>query len=168
MVHENDETVGKFKTLSLSLKRLKTQSHNPHDDDIVHFVHKDMISRCLVFNMFYNLVIQEDHSNNFMFPNWKHLVKQTENGTNSTVSQAFKKFWNYMHKKALAYGTDIEKLSPEEKEIIEIYCIDMMTDGRGVHSGKKKGVQDLGDSELVPQDIIGRCCWLIKAFHTFF
>ena len=32
----------------------------------------------------------------------------------------------------------------------------------------KKGVQDLDDSELFPQDIIGKCGWLVKTFHTFF
>ena len=80
----------KFKTMSLSIKRLKTQNLNPHADDVVNFVHKDNVSKCLIFSLFYHNVMNQNHNAEAMFPTWKAHVKQDKDGTDSQVSKYFK------------------------------------------------------------------------------
>ena len=171
MVEEFDRAnlkQNKFKTMSIQLKRLKTQHINPFDENIIHFIHKSNITKCIVFSLFYHVVMSNDHENDALFPRWKNLVKQDDNGTNSQVSNQFKKAWNILYKKGIEYCKDFSGLDQDEIDTINSYCFLTMSKNLGIHSGKKKGVQDLGDSELVPQDIIGRCGWIVKTFHTFF
>ena len=141
----------KFKTMSLSIKRLKTQNLNPHADDVVNFVHKDNVSKCLIFSLFYHNVMNQNHNAEAMFPTWKAHVKQDKDGTDSQVSKYFKKFWIHLHKRAMEYADMFDDLSSEEIELIKEYCFEEMAESRGIHCGKKKGVQELGDSDLVPQ-----------------
>ena len=51
----------------------------------------------------------------------------------------------------MEYADMLDDLSSEEIELIKEYCFEEMTESRGIHCGKKKGVQELGDSDLVPQ-----------------
>ena len=154
MVYEkdkNDSDDQKFQTLVVSLKRLKTQNVNPDDDDVINFCHKDQISRCFFFALFYNLVMKDEHTDDALFPRWKRNITLKTEGTDSQVSQEFKRVWSIMHKKAMQYSTDINDKCVQNQEEYESFCFRNMSNSKGIHCGKKKGVQDLGDSDLVPQ-----------------
>ena len=149
--HKSGYNNEKFKTMSVQLKRLKTQHVNPIDDNIVHFIHKDKVTKCLFFSFFYYLMMRDRHDNEALFPSWKDLVKLDTNGTDSQVSKQFKKMWSHLYKIAMNYAENLDGLTDEEKETIKLYCFETLSKDLGIHCAKKKGVQDLGDSELVPQ-----------------
>ena len=103
------------------------------------------------FALFYHLVIQSDHSEDAIFPRWKRHVRLDKDGTDSQVSKHFKKVWKHLYQKALEYATSMNELPHEDKDVIMKYCFYFMSESLGIHCAKKRGVQDLGDSDLVPQ-----------------
>ena len=117
LIQQTDKSTSsskKFKTLNVKLKRIKTQSHKPNADEIIHFCHKDDISKCFIFSLFYNLVMTEDPTNEYLFPKWETHINLTKNGTDSHVSKEFNRIWAIMYKKSLAYASDISNKNPGE------------------------------------------------------
>ena len=146
---EDNKSHIKYKTMTTKLKRIKTQTSSPHEDEIVNYVHKDNILKCNIFVLFYFLVMNTDQTNEEtpLFANWAPLVKLEESGTNSIVSEKFKSTWDKIY--ALAQKHIKNKNSDEVD--LNTFCIPHLSSGKGCHAPKKRGIQELGDSGLVPQ-----------------
>ena len=79
----------------------------------------------------------------------------------------FKKTWENMAKLAGTYCSQLREQNLDFDAAIK-YDLENIGGSKGVHSGKKFGVQKLGDSNLSPQHLISRCGWLVKTLHSFF
>ena len=56
-----------------------------------------------------------------------------------------------MYSLASEHTSSFKDLSPEEIDLIDVYCLTALNKSKGIHSAKKCGVQTLCDSDLVPQ-----------------
>ena len=154
MTQTHDKSGTKFDTLNVSLKRLKTQSSSAHTDNIIHLVHKDEVTQCFPFSIFYYLVMQRDAVCDEIFPNWNKHVKIDEKGTDSKVSDKFRDAWGQIYTLAQEYvDGENEKDAADQvhKDTMFMYGLELMEKTRGAHSPKKIAVQKMGDSNLVPQ-----------------
>ena len=162
----------KYRTLQVDVLRIKTAAIKPGEDEVLHFVHMDDISKCYVFIMFYYLVMNDEDApdKNKMFPSWYHLTKNNEQETDSKVAHAFSQHWKCLSNIASNYvknrGTGM--YSKDIEDVFDEYNLEELPQNKSVHDGKRVGVQTLGDSGLMPQDIIARSGWLVKNFNTFF
>ena len=156
-VTEQHSTKKPYKVIQTSLRRIKTMSSNPDDQKICHFPHMDNILKDWMFTFFHRLVTTstlDDH----VFPTWSDSVNFDNNGTESKVSDKFRKMWSKIYKKAKEYlerkegGEDVdqEELAKLERAIA-LYGLDEMSAVLGAHAAKKLGLQIIGDSNLSPQ-----------------
>lgn len=125
-------------------------SSNPDETSILHFPHRTSVLKCWMFSLFYYLVLKTEPTSDQMFPLFSDTVKFGEKGTESKVSDKFRKCWAGIYKLAREYmheDNDPEKLH----EAMTLYGIEMLAAAKGCHAPKKKGVQELGDSNLAPQ-----------------
>ena len=120
-----------------------------------------------MFVMFYYLVMLDAPCSEYIFPEWQSTVSFGKKGTKSTVSDKFRNTWSKIYRIAKEY-CDNAKSSEVIDNSIELHGLKKMAPKRGAHCGKKYGIQTIGDSNLCPQDIIGRAGWVVKNFHTFF
>lgn len=154
VVNCKDRSGKYFKTLALTLKRIKTQNVNPDSDDIIHFCHKDDILQDYFFLLFYYLVMKNEgvKQGEKIFPNWaKHVNLSATSGTESKVSSKFREFWGIMYKLCEKYMREGVCKEDINDDMIVKYCIDELQAEGTSHGGKKRGVQDMADSHLSPQ-----------------
>ena len=179
-----------YTTLQLNVKRLKTAAAvSPKPDETIHFVHRDSLLDDYLFSMLYHLVVSEpvsdqtagsdgDTRNSLMFPLWAARVSNAGGSqTESTVSKAFREQWKWIHSIASAHCSNFNEQLPADlddpilmkvAETLDEYFIGMFQAENGIHCGKKRGLQIMGDSYLPPQHLMGRAGWALKTFNTFF
>ena len=131
----SDDAGCTFKTLQTQVKRIKTQSHNPQPDDIIHFVHKSDIMKCLHFALFYYLVLDrtpcssvsagveeadKEKIKNCLFPAFSDTVNFSSlSGTDSKISEKFRESWGRLIDIARTY------IVPDDaQKIPNHYCAD--------------------------------------------
>ena len=178
-----------YTTLQLNVKRLKTAAVSPKPDETIHFVHRDSLLDDYLFSMLYHLVVSEpvsdqtagsngDTRNSLMFPLWAGRVSNAGGSqTESTVSKAFREQWKWIHSIASAHCSNFNEQLPADlddpilmqaAETLDEYFIGMFQLENGIHCGKKRCLQIMGDSYLPPQHLMGRAGWALKTFNTFF
>ena len=160
-----DKGVSRMETLIIRVRRIKTKT----ESDLTHFVHSGEVLKCYSFNLLYYLVLQSTgmETNSKMYPSWANKVNIDASGSNSKVSDMFKKTWEKMARLASNYIQDLKTQNIDFDAAIK-YDLENIGASKGVHCGKKFGVQKLDDSNLTPQDLISRCGWLVKTLHSFF
>jgi hypothetical protein len=141
-----------YNTIQTKVFRLKTSTTKFAADKVIHFCHVSKFFKCYFFVMFFQLVIDRSMEPSiFMFPSWEKYVKR-DGQSESKVSNYFRDSWKTISNLAQDYVAQLkEKECDKSLETIHEFCIDTISSVRGSHSGKKKGVQDLGDSCLPPQ-----------------
>ena len=163
----------KYNTLATHVMRLKTTATNPRPDEIVQFCHVEDFMQCYFFIMMYHCIVDNSTSDeecSFIFPSWESTIK-IDGDTDSKVSQHFREQWKLIKSLAQKYVKKLKDLPDgESEELIAQFCLEALSEGsvKGAHAGKKRSIQQMGDSFSLPQDIIAHAGWVVKSFHSFF
>lgn len=122
---------------------------------------QDHWQMCYYFSLGYMLVMWEEDSD-YLFPDFGRKVAVAN--ANSKQDSQVSKYWTQRFTEELTYYT--EQYTPELRE--NDTALGYINPKLSVHCGKKRGINEMGSSDLASLPMIFRGGWEMRNVHTLF